>query len=724
LLGSIILKERIGKRSRQGGLSVSPFLSPTIGVMKRNMTMSKKKRLTTQESNLKELFLKFVEALKYNPDLWDQILEGDEVYWDLLFSEREYSDVFGSFSLKEQLRIAHRLSHHVKLRTSSLKTLRAVFDHHLAQPDPFQSFLESKHPSATEYQLRWLLSRTLAVGGAQDCGHLFAAYVDPMQEIQADHYGWKADVPGLKVKLDCKYPDKTILNQLGMILDQYLLPAYRENPLWAHIYDPAVVQISTKKAKRPIFEITEIAGRCPEDLDDGFSLVVLRINMNAGKEVILYGVELLLKEHLGPRDTEKARRFGNKQIETMELGFEVWQLEDGGKSYEEIAALLDKPLSTIKDHLSRAHKHLTQKERGTIRIRKQEDDICPDCGDKHPFEHDLYIEKDGKKVLRDQFKRGDGNWIEKRGMPHIDDAIGERGEVGRATELGGFGAKHTPSGIVGRDDENVDDPSFYDWAWEHSHWEVTPNTRFDNWGKRTGNTNTCMELRGKKARGFYLHKEDCRKCPHFFFDSMISEAPKTAKDQPLIRCSGKESGRSKNGYIECKFKPSHIRCLDCDQTYPPSTYTTGAIEHSQPHLRSATYTKRSPFPETHPGTGKLVRRAGGYTTSHPEEHELDPPRFVKIDEYMYFYRSGLTREQELEMQAEYIEKHGTAPHCPMEDQRTAFDLVEKEPVKKKINILKWSFLQGQHSLASTLRKDLLEQFLVNQIDQPAKESHQ
>jgi hypothetical protein len=157
------------------------------------------------------------------------------------------------------------------------------------------------------------------------------------------------------------------------------------------------------------------------------------------------------------------------------------------------------------------------------------------------------------------------------------------------------------------------------------------------------------------------------------------------------------------------------------------------------------YTRRSVFPPTHPGTGKKGYPEFDYVNvgylqfmSYRDWRHHRVLKQVALTLGLHYERGdwgekGVTRvpprEKELEMQAEYIAKHGIAATCPMKVAEgfgpgwgwdIAYGPMSDEPVKKEIIIIASS--ASQYSLAFTLPKDQLEWLIVNLIDQRAEES--
>jgi hypothetical protein len=185
---------------------------------------------------------------------------------------------------------------------------------------------------------------------------------------------------------------------------------------------------------------------------------------------------------------------------------------------------------------------------------------------------------------------------------------------------------------------------------------------------------------------------------------------------------------------ECVYLPGSEACSTCTPWRNSETFVG--------NMDGIPYFRRKFLPLTYPGTSKIInsiiqpdmvaeeKQKGHVDVGYKEymaywdwKHHwlLEQIAFARGYYYDYRYKdawgeklhSDLPRKEELSLQAEYVEKHGTVRSSPWEPPREEDDVA--------VRIVPHS--SGQYSLAFTLRKDLLEWLIVSQIDQRAKKSH-
>lgn len=611
---------------------------------------------------IEELFYSLAEALQHNPNFWEKILPSPKEFAETLL-ERNKDRILNS-PPEEAKAIVKSLFTFTRIHYHMEAYLKTQLKKYLTQDDPFQAMLDDKQ-WGNGYHLFVLLVTTVKLSRL-DLDHFLAVEFDPIQMYEHDWPHWE-DYPVHQELISTFYADyfpKKVEPGLRMFLD----PQFKDGTIVAglnilldisHERKPTREEPFWKNAYSNENWILKLKGHTDGRLH-------ISVNLSASKSRIRTAVRELLKE-LGPRDTVPTPKFSP---ETWELSYEIYVLRQEERlKFAEIASRVGKSEDWVEELHKEIWEYLHQPEKyGTVRSR----------GETHvPITEKTHMS--------------------------LEDAE----NIHARMQIVGPGGKQTPR-------QMWDDQQGSIFSTSPSEEDKVLTTTFDNWCKRTGNTNSCMEFRGKRAKGWVKHEEDCDKCPHFFFDSYISEPPKkTAKDHEIVRCSGPESRRSENGYTQCKFDRGHPRCLTCTQTPPPSTYTTGQVEPD------VTYVKRSPIPPTHPCTGKVVIRVkeSEFKTPYPPKYSEDPPKFVKITEYMRFHDEfGMTRAQDLEIQAECISEHGVIT-CPPQEAPELVDHEIKE--KDKIRNIA-SGGTGQYSLAFTLPKDQLESLLINKIDHRAK----
>ena len=164
-----------------------------------------------------------------------------------------------------------------------------------------------------------------------------------------------------------------------------------------------------------------------------------------------------------------------------------------------------------------------------------------------------------------------------------------------------------------------------------------------------------------------------------------------------------ESGRAFENWGQisecwnCNRVPGSEVCSGCNQMPKPVYYARGLrswrIEPGRAVKRTKPLERLSPY---------------------PAKGEKEPSHWREVYESVITQHLRLQREQELVLQAEYIETYGTIQSCPWEAAKPKDDY--------KFKIIPHS--SGQYSLAFTMRKDLLEWLIINQIDfRRAKKSH-
>jgi hypothetical protein len=270
--------------------------------------MSKKKRLSLTERYLKELHLRFIEVLKYNPDFWEGL--------------------------------ALQLSAGLEGTEEAKQCLRKMIEQH----DSFESLLNAFSQFPND---KYMLYIMLAGCFGADNEHLLAAYVNPLQVI-SNIQGLPVGNPGLYIVFNMRYENALLSGLNDVILGHYCEPKYKVDPRWRNIYDDSDWVLETLFA-------------CP-------SLMEVRVNLSAGKMKIRQAVRELLDKYT-PRESEPTRRF---HPEKWEEAYKIYDLKLQGLSFEEIAIQIGKPLSTIHGLYKGLWEHIHQREHGTKRQRFQE----------------------------------------------------------------------------------------------------------------------------------------------------------------------------------------------------------------------------------------------------------------------------------------------------------------------------------------------------------------
>jgi hypothetical protein len=272
--------------------------------------VSKKKRLSLTERYLKELHVKFIEVLKYNPDFWEGL----------------------AFSLSAGLGGTEE----AKL------SLRIIIEQH----DSFESLLNAfSHWPYDKYMLYFMLTGCFAV----DNEHLLAAFVDPLQRIRNEE-GLPDGNPGLNIVFNMRYENALLSGLVDVILGHYYEPIYKVDPCWRNIYDDSDWVLETLFAYPFLMKV--------------------RVNLSAGKIKIRKAVRELL-EKLSPRETEPTPRL---RPDTWELRYQVYYLyREEGLSFEEIAPTVGKSYQRVQSLYMEAYEYLHQEDYGTKRTRGETD---------------------------------------------------------------------------------------------------------------------------------------------------------------------------------------------------------------------------------------------------------------------------------------------------------------------------------------------------------------
>jgi hypothetical protein len=415
--------------------------------------------------------------------------------------------------------------------------------------------------------------------------------------------------------------------------------------------------------------------------------VRFRVNLNAGKMKIRKAVKELLKQYT-PRDTEPDRRF---HPDKWKMGYEIYQLNLDGLKLEQIAEMVGRPYPTVQRLLAEIAEHITQKPYGTKRQRLQDTD------EDYPFDDSNFGWGASIGAATDKTPEDAALLLVKSNM------------------LGGIGASRTPSRIEGRDDEQED--KFFDWKTEYAE---KGKAFADGWARRYGHLTECLEEHP-------TYKGSCS-----------LEIPPWGIGFASFKTPSKSKMKWIDGYLQCKRVPGSENCSGCYQISRRVYYGKGLkawrIEPGKAVPRAKKLEQISPY---------------------PPKWEKDSPHYQRIDDFIRIpYK--IDRERELKLQAEYIAENGITlcpekiargfgprwgfrirywpiPQVPCAvcniicDNGLCDDLWKwlnknfRVP-RKIIDIFKWSHSQGQYSLAFTLRKDLLEWLIVNQIDQRAKKS--
>lgn len=683
------------------------------------MAKSKRKKPSKLEAHLKELYLTLIEVLKYNPDFWDQHLLFDDKHirdikslvedwkglWDedLLFEDRAIRD---AKSFVEDWEDHWDEDRYIKRRKFSFEYLQRLLEKH----PTFESLLEhhSSEPGGL-YRLYNHLVTTLAYDKER-----FSAV---MAVPEGRDLGMHPESSGLGVFVNLRFEDGLIKGLFDALLDYYFLPHYKEDPLWKNIYSAEDWVLRFEKGLEVVFARRDT------------TFVEFKINLTASKVRIRKAFVELLQEY-SSRKTVSPTRFHPKK---WEEAYRIYDLKLQGFSFEEIAIQFGKPLSTIHGLYKGLWEHIHGREYGTKRKRAQE------SGEEYPF---------------DDANHGWGAWIRPKEMPGLEDAEREMASSGL---LGGSGRRKA-SYIVSRDDE---EGTFFNTAMDET-WEEVELTRFDNWGRRFGNTNSCKE-------GVVVNKGSCKtKLPVIGFTSFGKpdtdcqfDKVRRQRINPNDRTDWEWVSTGVERYLECsgfrdfpprlyKVDSGSERCSTCSQPYPTSWYKTGSIDGIPYCRRYPALASRGPFnPKTtkqniermfreseeegqvYPGTGKKGSPEFDHVNVGYQQYlSYLEWRHLRIDEDIAL---DISREDEFVLQAEYITRYGTSPNCPLKLGKgfgprwgwtIAYGPMPEKPSRMKINTEKWAHLLGQYSKCFSMQKDLLEQLLASLIDQRAQGSRQ
>ena len=650
--------------------------------------MAKKKKLTLlekqTEARLEELYLQFIKVLKYNPDYWNYL------------DDRDFQDFKSIIASLEEVRFEIPLlrSIYVPNRPALLADAGSIPEEFFGVAkrevaDPILSKVYWRKKLANE--IEYCVSEedpTAALEEKLNCHpeliidlliHLLNRFPNKMLPL----YWLVNHNAGVMFHLDLLFTDNVIMKAINRHLEFFLSPAVQKT------LDPQGWR--PQLADGQVLEVIRNPGKGPYNENPESSMLIVSIDFNSGKTKIRKELAELLKK-LSPRNTKSTPRFHR---DAWEGGYEVLNLYLQELSFEQIAARLGKPYNTVYGLFRHIVEYIHQREWGTKRQRRQE------SGEEYPFDDDLYYLKDGEIVWKDQFKRGDGKWI--GGTSNLDDA--EKEIAGRGL-LGGAGCGRKAAHIVGRDDEGG---TFFNEGMDET-WEEAELTRFDNWGRKFGNTNTCMDA-----------------------------LPPPEEYTPLIPDGRTEAQKLRDkyirtpayitGYNNCKFHPGSERCSTCNQAYPQANYVKGSIE-------GCTYYKRKALPPIYTNESQNLYREFGE---------------VLIYLISCLIRLKILHEEELRLQSEYIASNGVTKgpwrvaknFGPRWGWRTQYwpktkikcadcrhiigcdeicedvqNWVSKNfrPTKKRVNSRQWVHLTGQHSQTFTMSKELLEDLLIKLID--------
>jgi hypothetical protein len=144
---------------------------------------------------------------------------------------------------------------------------------------------------------------------------------------------------------------------------------------------PLGQRVLDSKGRRPkledgrVLEVIRNPGKGPYGPDLESSMLIVSINFDAGKMKIRKELKELLKK-LSPRNTEPTPKFSS---ETMELAYDIYDLELQGLKFKEVATRVGRPYKTVKRLHKTISEHIHQKEYGTPKIREQDTD------EEYPF---------------------------------------------------------------------------------------------------------------------------------------------------------------------------------------------------------------------------------------------------------------------------------------------------------------------------------------------------
>jgi hypothetical protein len=168
--------------------------------------------------------------------------------------------------------------------------------------------------------------------------------------------------------LDLSYSNNRILEAVERELESFKKNRKIAVPVVQHSWTgPRPDKLNGK-----IVKVIRAPGNCPEDLDSELSELVVRIDWTASKTEIEKALKKVLSQ-FKPRHTEKDKRFGRKQIETMEFGYQVYHLvEHQGLKFEDVEVKLKRPYKSVQAAYENIWEYLEQKKYGTKLSRQQE----------------------------------------------------------------------------------------------------------------------------------------------------------------------------------------------------------------------------------------------------------------------------------------------------------------------------------------------------------------